>query len=101
MPKYDVDAEIKKLLNILADCDEHQFVADAERAIYSAQGYLNRLVELNRNDEMSDLIGINLDLLYEMVARAVAREEDERVNAKFYRECEIADLRREEQRLGF
>ena len=101
MPKYDIDVEIKKLLDSLNECGEHQFVADAERAIYSAQGYLSRLVELNRNDEMSDLIAINLDLLSELVARAAAREEDERVNAKFYHECEIADLRREERRLGF
>ena len=95
MPKYDVDAEIKKLLARLDDCGEHQFVIDAERAIFSAEGFLNRLVELNGNDEMSDLIAINLDLLSELVGRAADREEDERANAKFYDECEIADLRRE------
>ena len=94
MAKYDIDAEIKGLLDHMKDCDNHDFVADAERAVFAAQGFLTRLVELNRNGEMDDVINSTLDALSDLVGRASAREEDDRINGSWNRACAAADLRR-------
>ena len=95
MAKYNIDAEIKSLLDHMKDCDNHDFVADAERAVFAAQGFLNRLVELNRNGEMDDVLNSTLDALSDLVGRAAAREEDDRVNRDWYRACAAAELNRE------
>jgi hypothetical protein len=65
--------------------------------VFATQSFLERLLEirqLHRTDECDDLINSTRDLLSDLVGRAVAQEEDDRVNAGWNRACAAADFRR-------
>jgi hypothetical protein len=94
---YNLEGDIKAKLAKLDAADEHPLVAIAERAVFATQAFLERLLEirqLHRTDECDDLINSTRDLLSDLVGRAVAQEEDDRVNAGWNRACAAADLRR-------
>ena len=46
-------------------------------------------------DKYDDLIDCTRDLLSDLVGRAIAQEEDDRVNGAFYRAIDAANARRE------
>jgi len=50
--------------------------------------------QMHRTDECDDLINSTRDLLADLVGRAVAEEEDDRINASWNRACAAADFRR-------
>ncbi len=94
---YNLEGDIKAKLAKLDAADDHPIVAIAERAVFATQAFLERLMEirqLHRTDECDDLINSTRDLLSDLVGRAVAQEEDDRVNGSWNRACAAADLRR-------
>ena len=94
---FNLEGDIKAKLAKLDVADDHPTVAIAERAVFAAQAFLERLLEirqLHRTDECDDLINSTRDLLSDLVGRAVAQEEDNRVTAGWNRACAAADLRR-------
>jgi len=94
---YNLEGDIKAKLAKLDAADDHPIVAIAERAVFATQAFLERLLEirqLHRTDECDDLINSTRDLLSDLVGRAVAQEEDDRVNGSWNRACAAADLRR-------
>jgi hypothetical protein len=94
---YNLEGDIKAKLAKLDAADDHPIVAIAERAVFAAQAFLERLLEirqLHRTDECDDLINSTRDLLSDLVGRAVAQEEDDRINGSWNRACAAADLRR-------
>jgi hypothetical protein len=94
---FNLEGDIKAKLAKLDAADEHPLVSIAEGAVFAAQAFLERLMEirrLHRTDECDDLINSTRDLLSDLVGRAVAQEEDDRVNGSWNRACAAADLRR-------
>lgn len=94
---YNLEGDIKSKLDRLAQADDHPQIAIAESGLFAAQTFLARLLEQRkffRTDEYDDLINSTRELLSELVGRAVAREEDDRVNAGWNRACAAADFRR-------
>jgi len=94
---FNLDGEIKSKLAKLDAADDHPTVAIAERVVFATQSFLERLLEirnLHRTDECDDLINSTRDLLSDLVGRAVAEEENDRVNGSWNRACAAADLRR-------
>lgn len=94
---YNLEGDIKAKLAKLDAADDHPIVAIAERAVFATQAFLERLLEIrrfHRTDECDDLINSTRDLLSDLVGRAVAQEEDDRLNAGWNRACAAADLRR-------
>ncbi|NBT32795.1 MAG: hypothetical protein EBT13_13095 [Rhodobacteraceae bacterium] len=94
---FNLEGEIKAKLAKLDAADDHPIVAIAERAVFAAQAFLERLMEirkLHRTDECDDLINSTRDLLSDLVGRAVAEEEDDRVNGAFRRAIDAANMRR-------
>jgi hypothetical protein len=94
---YNLEGDIKAKLAKLDAADDHPIVAIAERAVFATQAFLERLLEIrqfHRTDECDDLINSTRDLLSDLVGRAVAQEEDDRVNGSWNRACAAADLRR-------
>ena len=94
---FNLEGEIKSKLAKLDAADDHPTVAIAERVVFATQSFLERLLEirqLHRTDECDDLINSTRDLLSDLVGRAVAEEENDRVNAGWNRACAAADLRR-------
>ena len=94
---FNLEGEIKSKLAKLDAADDHPTVAIAERVVFAAQSFLERLMEIrqmHRTDECDDLINSTRDLLADLVGRAVAEEEDDRVNGSWNRACAAADLRR-------
>ena len=94
---YNLEGDIKAKLAKLDAADDHPIVAIAERAVFATQAYLERLLEIrqmHRTDECDDIINSIRELLGDLVARAVAQEEDDRVNGSWNRACAAADLRR-------
>jgi hypothetical protein len=94
---YNLEGDIKAKLAKLDAADDHPIVAIAERAVFATQAFLERLMEirqLHRTDECDDLINSTRDLLSDLVGRAVAQEEDDRINGSWNRACAAADLRR-------
>lgn len=97
--KFNLEAEIQSKLDRLAQADDHPQIAIAESAVFAAQTFLARLLEQRkffRTDQYDDLIDCTRDLLSDLVGRAIAQEEDDRVNAGWNRACAIADMRRED-----
>lgn len=95
---YNLEGDIKAKLAKLDAADDHPIVAIAERAVFATQAYLERLLEIrqmHRTDECDDIINSIRELLGDLVARAVAQEEDDRVNGAFYRAIDAANARRE------
>jgi hypothetical protein len=98
---FNLEGDIKAKLAKLDAADEHPLIAIAERAVFASQAYLERLMEirqLHRTDECDDIINSIRDLLSDLVGRAVAQEEDDRVNADWNRACAAADYRLEDRR---
>jgi hypothetical protein len=94
---FNLEGEIKSKLAKLDAADDHPTVAIAERVVFATQSFLERLMEirqLHRTDECDDLINSTRDLLSDLVGRAVAEEENDRVNGSWNRACAAADLRR-------
>ena len=94
---FNLEGEIKSKLAKLDAADDHPTVAIAERVVFATQSFLERLMEIrqmHRTDECDDLINSTRDLLSDLVGRAVAEEEDNRVNGSWNRACAAADLRR-------
>jgi len=94
---FNLEGEIKSKLAKLDAADDHPTVAIAERVVFATQSFLERLLEirnLHRTDECDDLINSTRDLLSDLVGRAVAEEENDRVNGSWNRACAAADLRR-------
>lgn len=94
---YNLEGDIKSKLDRLAQADDHPQIAIAERAVFATQAFLERLLEirqLHRTDECDDLINSTRELISELVGRAVAQEEDDRVNGSWNRACAAADFRR-------
>jgi len=94
---FNLEGEIKSKLAKLDAADDHPTVAIAERAVFATQSFLERLMEIrqmHRTDECDDLINSTRDLLSDLVGRAVAKEEDDRINGSWNRACAAADLRR-------
>lgn len=94
---YNLEGDIKSKLAKLDAADDHPTVAIAERAVFATQAFLERLLEirqLHRTDECDDLINSTRELLGSLVARAVAQEQDDRVNGSWNRACAAADFRR-------
>tara|TARA_R110002126_G_scaffold149371_1_gene295298 strand:- start:185 stop:490 length:306 start_codon:yes stop_codon:yes gene_type:complete len=94
---YNLEGDIKAKLAKLDAADDHPTVAIAERAVFAAQSFLERLMEIrqmHRTDECDDLINSTRDLLSDLVGRAVAEEENDRVNGSWNRACAAADFRR-------
>jgi hypothetical protein len=93
---FNLEGEIKSKLAKLDAADDHPTVAIAERVVFATQSFLERLLEirnLHRTDECDDLINSTRDLLSDLVGRAVAEEENDRVNGSWNRACAAADLR--------
>ena len=83
---YNLEGDIKAKLAKLDAADDHPIVAIAERAVFATQAYLERLLEIrqmHRTDECDDIINSIRELLGDLVARAVAEEEDDRILCKF------------------
>jgi len=98
---FNLEGEIKRRLDRLAQADDHPTIAIAERVVFATQSFLERLMEIrqmHRTDECDDLINSTRDLLADLVARAVAEEEDDRINASWNRACAVADYRLEDRR---
>lgn len=94
---FNLEGDIKSKLAKLDAADDHPTVAIAERVVFATQSFLERLLEirqLHRTDECDDLINSTRDLLSDLVGRAVAEEENDRVNAGWNRACAAADFRR-------
>jgi len=94
---FNLEGDIKAKLAKLDAADDHPTVAIAERVVFATQSFLERLMEIrqmHRTDECDDLINSTRDLLSDLVGRAVAEEEDNRVNGSWNRACAAADLRR-------
>lgn len=94
---YNLEGDIKSKLDRLAQADDHPQISIAERAVFATQAFLERLLEirqLHRTDECDDLINSTRELISELVGRAVAQEEDDRVNGSWNRACAAADFRR-------
>ena len=94
---FNLEGEIKAKLEKLSAADDHPTIAVAERAVFAAKDFLARLLEIrqfHRTQECDDLINGTRDLLSDLVGRAVAKEEDNRVNGSFYRAIDAANLRR-------
>lgn len=95
LSKFDVAAEIKSHLDYLAQAGSHPAIEAAEKAVIAAEGFLDRLLEIHRSGgEVEDLFASVCDNLSDMVGRAVAQEEDDRINGSWNRACAAADLRR-------
>ena len=95
---FNLEGEIKSKLDRLAQADDHPQIAIAESAVFAAETFLGRLLEQRkffRTDEYDDLINSTRELLGELVGRAVAQEEDDRVNGAFRRDIDAANARRE------
>ena len=95
---FNLEGEIKSKLDRLAQADDHPQIAIAESAVFAAETFLARLLEQRkffRTNEYDDLINSTRELLGELVGRAVAQEEDDRVNGAFYRAIDAANARRE------
>jgi hypothetical protein len=98
---FNLEGDIKAKLAKLDAAGDHPTVAIAERVVFATQAYLERLLEirqLHRTDECDDLINSTRDLLSDLVGYAVAKEEDDRVNADWNRACAAADYRLEDRR---
>ena len=98
---FNLEGDIKAKLAKLDAADDHPTIAIAERAVFATQAFLERLLEirqLHRTDECDDLINSTRDLLSDLVGRAVAQEEDDRINASWNRACAAADYRLEDRR---
>ena len=98
---FNLEGEIKSKLAKLDAADDHPTVAIAERVVFATQSFLERLMEIrqmHRTDECDDLINSTRDLLADLVGRAVAEEEDDRINASWNRACAVADYRLEDRR---
>ena len=94
---YNLEGDIKSKMDRLAQADDHPQIAIAESAVFAAETFLARLLEQRkffRTDEYDDLINSTRELLSELVGRAVAQEEDDRVNGSWNRACAAADFRR-------
>ena len=94
---YNLEGDIKSKLDRLAQADDHPQIAIAESAVFATEAFLARLLEQRkffRTNEYDDLINSTRDLLSELVGRAVAQEEDDRVNGSWNRACAAADFRR-------
>ena len=94
---YNLEGDIKSKLEKLDNAGNHPTVAIAERVVFASQTYLERLLEIrdmHRTDECDDIINRIRDLLSDLVGRAVAQEEDDRINGSWNRACAAADLRR-------
>jgi len=94
---FNLEGEIKRRLDRLAQPDDHPTIAISERVVFATQSFLERLMEirqLHRTDECDDLINSTRDLLSDLVGRAVGEEENDRINASWNRACAAADLRR-------
>ena len=94
---YNLEGDIKSKLDRLAQADDHPQIAIAESAVFATEKFLARLLEQRkfyRTDEYDDLINSTRELLSELVGRAVAQEEDDRINGSWNRACAAADLRR-------
>ena len=94
---YNLEGDIKSKLDRLAQADDHPQIAIAESAVFATEAFLARLLEQRkffRTDEYDDLINSTRELLGELVGRAVAQEEDDRVNGSWNRACAAADFRR-------
>jgi len=88
---FNLEGEIKSKLAKLDAADDHPTVAIAERVVFATQSFLERLLEirnLHRTDECDDLINSTRDLLSDLVGRAVAEEENDRVNGSWNRACQ-------------
>lgn len=95
---YNLEGDIKSKLDRLAQADDHPQIAIAESAVFAAETFLARLLEQRkffRTNEYDDLIDCTRDLLSDLVGRAIAQEEDDRVNGAFYRAIDAANARRE------
>ena len=94
---YNLEGDIKSKLDRLAQADDHPQIAIAESAVFATEAFLARLLEQRkffRTDEYDDLINSTRELLSELVGRAVAQEEEDRVNGSWNRACAAADFRR-------
>lgn len=94
---YNLEGDIKSKMDRLAQADDHPQIAIAESAVFATEAFLARLLEQRkffRTDEYDDLINSTRELLSELVGRAVAQEEDDRVNGSWNRACAAADFRR-------
>ena len=94
---YNLEGDIKSKMDRLAQADDHPQIAIAESAVFAAETFLARLLEQRkffRTDEYDDLINSTRELLSELVGRAGAQEEDDRVNGSWNRACAAADFRR-------
>lgn len=94
---YNLEGDIKSKMDRLAQADDHPQIAIAESAVFATEAFLARLLEQRkffRTDEYDDLINSTRELLSELVGRAVAQEEDDRINGSWNRACAAADLRR-------
>ena len=94
---FNLEGEIKQRRDRLAQADDHPTVAIAESAVSAVETFLERLLEIrkfHRTDECDDLINSTRDLLSDLVGRAVAQEEDDRVNGAFRRAIDAANMRR-------
>jgi predicted transcriptional regulator len=94
---YNLEGDIKSKMDRLAQADDHPQIAIAESAVFATEAFLARLLEQRkffRTDEYDDLINSTRELLSELVGRAVAQEEDDRINGSWNRACAAADFRR-------
>ena len=94
---YNLEGDIKSKMDRLAQADDHPQIAIAESAVFATEAFMARLLEQRkffRTDEYDDLINSTRELLSELVGRAVAQEEDDRVNGSWNRACAAADFRR-------
>jgi len=96
--KFNLAGEIKALQNSLAEAGDHRAIDVADSIVLAGEAFLTRLMEirhLRHTDECDDLVASTIDLLADLVARAVDREEDDRVNNAFRRDIDAANARRE------
>ena len=96
--KFNLEGEIKGLLNSLAEADDHPVIAAAESIVSAGEVFLTRLLEIrkfHRTSEVDDLVAGTIDGLADVVGRATREEEDDRVNGAFYRAIDAANARRE------
>lgn len=96
--KFNLESEIKGLLNSLSEADDHPAIATAESLVFAAEAFLQRLLEIRSNhdtDEGDDLVASTIDLIHEVVGRATRKEEDDRLNGAFYRAIDAANASRE------
>lgn len=79
--KFDLKGEMKAHLYYLDQGGNHPAIEAAERAVFAATSFLDRMLQLSDEIDVEDIVAITCDNISDIVGRAVKQAENDRMGA--------------------